>query len=147
MDLFERQVRITVIQTLRDTGGAPSTSDIAGTLGAAESRVVAALRSLHTQHRLVLVPGTDRVMMAHPFSGIATDFVVTIGQRRWFANCVWDGLAILALLGDGTMATHSSATAAQRTWPRVVCTATRYRLAAGDTRGGNGAVRRARSRR
>ena len=126
MDLFERQVRITVIQTLRDTGGAPSTSDIAGTLGAAESRVVAALRSLHTQHRLVLVPGTDRVMMAHPFSGIATDFVVTIGQRQWFANCVWDGLAILALLGDGTLATHSPATGEP-----IVLTA-RDRVVAGD---------------
>ena len=24
-----------------------------------------------------------------------------IGDRTWFANCAWDALAILALLGDG----------------------------------------------
>ena len=49
-------------------------------------------------------------MMAHPFSGIPSDFVVTIGDDTWFANCVWDGLSILALLGDGTLETHSPAT-------------------------------------
>lgn len=48
--------------------------------------------------------------MAHPFSGIETDFRVTVGPRRWFANCAWDGLALLALLGDGSLATHSPAT-------------------------------------
>ena len=51
--------------------------------------------------------------MAHPFSGIETDFMVTIGDRRWFANCVWDGLSILALFGGrlgGSLDTHSPAT-------------------------------------
>jgi hypothetical protein len=39
-----------------------------------------------------------------------SDFVVAIGGHTWFANCVWDGLSILALLGDGTLETHSPAT-------------------------------------
>jgi hypothetical protein len=110
VDAFERQVRAIVIQALRDTGEAPTAASIGNTLGVEESRVTAALRSLADEHRLVLVPGTDRVMMAHPFSGIASDFGVTIGGRTWFANCVWDGLSILALLGDGALETHSPAT-------------------------------------
>ena len=110
MDAFERQVRVTVIQTLRDTGEAPTAASIGNTLGVEEPRVTAALRSLADEHRLVLVPGTDRVMMAHPFSGVASDFLVTIGERTGFANCVWDGLSILALLGDGTLETHSPTT-------------------------------------
>lgn len=110
MDAFERQVRAAIIQTLRDTGEAPTAASIGNTLGVEESRVTAALRSLADEHRLVLVPGADRVMMAHPFSGIASDFRVTIGERTWFANCVWDGLSILALLGDGMLETHSPAT-------------------------------------
>ncbi|TLM99063.1 MAG: hypothetical protein FDZ75_00965 [Actinobacteria bacterium] len=69
-----------------------------------------ALHVLADEHRLVLMPDTDRVMMAHPFSPIATDFLVTIGDRTWYANCVWDGLSILALLGDGMLETHSPAT-------------------------------------
>lgn len=110
MNAFERQVRAKVIQRLRDTGEAPSVSAIADALGSAELDVSAALRSLADEHRLVLVPGTDRVMMAHPFAGVASDFVVPIGDRTWFANCVWDGLSILALLGDGTLETHSPQT-------------------------------------
>jgi hypothetical protein len=110
VDAFERQVRASVIQTLRDTGEAPTAASIGNTLGVEEPRVTAALRSLADEHRLVLVPGTDRVMMAHLFSGVASDFLVTIGERTWFANCVWDGLSILALLGDGTLETHSPAT-------------------------------------
>ena len=112
MDAFERQVRAIVIQTLRDTGAAPTTGAIGNLFGVDASRVSAALHALAAAHRLVLVPGTDAVMMAHPFSGVASDFRVTVGARTWFANCVWDGLAILALLGDGTLATHSPATGA-----------------------------------
>lgn len=110
MNAFERQVRATVIQTLCDTGEAPSASAIADTLGSSGSDVSAALHSLADEHRLVLVPGTGRVMMAHPFSGVKSDYLVTIGDRTWFANCVWDGLSILALLGDGRLETHSPQT-------------------------------------
>jgi len=110
MNSFERLVRAAVIQTLRDTGLAPSAAQVAATLGAGEPDVSSALRSLAKEHRLVLAPGTDKVWMAHPFSGVETDFVVSIDARRWCANCVWDGLSILALLGDGTLDTHSPAT-------------------------------------
>ncbi|MCU0595571.1 MAG: alkylmercury lyase family protein [Desulfobacterota bacterium] len=112
MNSFERLVRAVVIQTLRDTGLAPSAAQIAGTLKASEPDISSALHSLAERHRLALVPGTDKVWMAHPFSGVKTDFVVSIGKRRWFANCVWDGLSILALLGDGNLDTHSPATGA-----------------------------------
>lgn len=111
MNPFERVVRASVIRSLRDTGEAPAPADIAASTGASEADVVSALNALAGGHRLVLVPGTGTVWMAHPFSAVPTDFVVTIGARRWFANCVWDGLSILALLGEGTLATHSPATA------------------------------------
>ncbi len=44
---------------------------------------------------------SGRVWMAHPFSGLPTPYTAEIGERSWFANCAWDALAILALLGDG----------------------------------------------
>lgn len=110
MNTFERLVRAVVIQTLRDTGFAPSAAQIAATLSASEPDISSALHSLAERHRLALLPGTDKVWMAHPFSGVETDFAVSIGKRRWFANCVWDGLSILALLGDGNLDTHSPAT-------------------------------------
>lgn len=110
MDSFERFVRARVIQGLRDTAAAPSVDDLAEGLDASPEAVRAALGALADEHRLVLLPGTGAVWMAHPFSAVETDFVVKIGDRRWYANCVWDGLSIMALLGDGTLETHSPAT-------------------------------------
>ncbi|MBK8048892.1 MAG: hypothetical protein IPK16_18280 [Anaerolineales bacterium] len=102
-------MRAAVIQSLRDTH-APPADAIASTLGRSSSAVTAALHALADEHRLALIPGTDLVWMAHPFSAVPTNFVVTIGERQWYANCVWDGLSILALLGDGILATSSPAT-------------------------------------
>lgn len=110
MNTFERQVRAFVIQTLRDTSHAPSSGEIAEQLGVSKSAVIAALHALADEHRLALLPGTESVWMAHPFSAVESDFVVRIGSRRWNANCAWDGLAILSLFGDGTLDTHSPAT-------------------------------------
>jgi len=110
VNAFERRVRAAVYASLRDEAAAPTVARLAADLGAACEEVVAALRVLADLHCLVLVPGTESIWMAHPFSGLETDFRVTVGTRRWFANCVWDGLALLALLGDGSLATHSPAT-------------------------------------
>jgi hypothetical protein len=65
-----------------------------------------ALRRLHDAHRIVLDAG-GRLRMAHPFSGVATDTRVLVGNRSWYANCAWDGLGVLAALGrDGIVVSH-----------------------------------------
>jgi hypothetical protein len=104
---IERRVRAHVIQTLRETASPPSVSDTSVALAVPQPCVAAALHSLADQHRIVLLPGSDAVWMAHPFSAIATDFVVHSAERRWYANCVWDGLSILGLVGAGRLQTHS----------------------------------------
>jgi hypothetical protein len=104
---IERRVRAHVIQSLRETCSAPEPADTAADLGIPHGLVIEALHSLADQHRLVLLPDSDAVWMAHPFSAIATDFVVRSGERVWFANCVWDGLSILGIVGDGRLETHS----------------------------------------
>ncbi len=38
-------------------------------------------------------------MMAHPFSGVPTRWLVRAGDRSWFANCAWDAIAIPVALG------------------------------------------------
>jgi hypothetical protein len=37
--------------------------------------------------------------MAEPFSAVPTAFAVRAGDRRWWANCAWDALAIPPLVG------------------------------------------------
>jgi hypothetical protein len=95
---------------LRATGEAPSVSQVSDSLEISQADVIASLHSLAAQHRLVLRPASDAIWMAHPFSGIETDFVVNARGRTWYANCVWDGLSILGLVGDGRLETHSPQT-------------------------------------
>lgn len=112
MNSIERRVRAHVIQMLHRTAAAPSVAATVAALNIPPANVVDALHSLADQHRLVLLPGTDAVWMAHPFSAIATDFVVHAAGQSWYANCVWDGLSILGIVGDGWLATHSPQTGA-----------------------------------
>jgi hypothetical protein len=110
MTTFERDVRAAVYRHLLDTGSAPSAEDLAVVLDAPPDTVRSALRALADDHALVLQPDGASIRMAHPFSGVATDASVAIGARTWFANCVWDGLSIIGLLGgSGRLTTHSPA--------------------------------------
>jgi len=109
MNDFERRVRARIMSFFRETSRAPSMEALALALGASSRNVSAALHRLAAEHALVLKPGSDTIWMAHPFSAVETDFSVTIGARAWFGNCAWDGLSILAVLGDGELRTHSPA--------------------------------------
>ncbi|MGI8703150.1 MAG: alkylmercury lyase family protein [Candidatus Limnocylindrales bacterium] len=57
------------------------------------------LRDLQAARHIALVKGTGRVLMAFPFSAIATPFVVTVRGQAYFANCAWDAIAFHAMLG------------------------------------------------
>lgn len=110
MNTLERRIRAHVMRTLRDTGVPPSLDDLAAAHDTTTDTVRVALHSLEVQHRLALQPNTDAIWMAHPFSAVPSDFVVTAGGRSWWANCVWDGFAILGMVGDGWLDTHSPQT-------------------------------------
>jgi hypothetical protein len=110
MNDFEREVRAAVYASFRDTSQPPQIEMLVDSTRASQAAVLSALQALADEHCLVLLPGSTSIWMAHPFSGVKTDFVVTIGRRHWHANCAWDGLSILALFGDGSLATHSPAT-------------------------------------
>gem|GEM_PF-1066518 len=58
------------------------------------------LRDLESARHIALVPGTQRILMAWPFSSVATPFRVTItnGRKEYFANCAWDAVAFHVML-------------------------------------------------
>jgi alkylmercury lyase-like protein len=58
------------------------------------------LNELAAARSIALVNGTDRILMAWPFSAIATPFIVRARGKRWFANCSWDAIAFHAMLGE-----------------------------------------------
>lgn len=58
------------------------------------------LHELEAAHHIFLVPGTQRILMAWPFSSVVTPFKVRIvdNRKEYFANCAWDAIALHVML-------------------------------------------------
>jgi hypothetical protein len=106
MDMdFDTAVKLSIYQTLAETGKAPSSAEVARSLGAAAEDVAAAFQRLHKKRLLVPEPGDpSRIRMAPPFSGVPTPFLVKARQQVYYANCVWDALGIPAALREDAIA-------------------------------------------
>lgn len=83
-----------------DRGEVPSSGEVAASLRVDAAAVETAFQALHEGHVYVLEPGDPtRLRMANPFSALATPFEVFARGKRYFGNCVWDGMGIVSLLG------------------------------------------------
>jgi hypothetical protein len=104
---LDAQLRLWIYRHFVEVCRAPSVIEIASRFGITSKEVEEVLGRLEKEaDALVLIPGTRNIWMAEPFSAVPTAFVVRSGNRQWWGNCIWDGLAILALLGlDGTVST------------------------------------------
>lgn len=100
MTPFDRKVRARIYDLLVDEVRVVDAPVLAEASGWDLPDVVESLERLELEHRVALTDDRS-VHMAHPFSGVPTPYVSRIGRRWWYANCGWDVLAILALLGDG----------------------------------------------
>ena len=105
--ILDSEIRLWVYQYFVDACGAPSPIEIAANFRLIPVQVEHALHRLQTEaDALVRIPGSSYIWMAEPFSAVPTSFLVRSGARQWWSNCIWDGLAILALLClDGTVST------------------------------------------
>jgi hypothetical protein len=80
---------------------APSLEEIARGVAVTLEEAAGALRRLDGAHHLKLLDGTDRILMAFPFSGGATPYRVTRSNgQRYFANCAWDAIAFHPMLAE-----------------------------------------------
>lgn len=100
-------VRLWIYQHFAAAGIARSPVEIAARFGLSPAQAEECLHRLEKEaDALVLIPGSPYIWMAEPFSAVPTSFAVRSGPHRWWGNCIWDGLAILALLGlDGEVST------------------------------------------
>jgi hypothetical protein len=101
MNEHDRVVRASAFKLFLDGSQQVTPSKIADSTGMDVDSIVRSLNRLAHAHRLVLSDDRERVVMAHPFSGVPTGYRAEIGERSWRANCAWDAFGILALLGDG----------------------------------------------
>jgi hypothetical protein len=95
-----QQVRLRIYQHFADTAFPPVVEQLMAEFGLSRAEVVRTLDELAAARHVALVPGTSRILMAWPFSAVATPFVARANGQRYFANCSWDAIALHALLGS-----------------------------------------------
>ena len=107
MDRLQARVRDEVYRYFLDLQRAPLPAELATILDTRQLDIEQALEGLARRHAIVLIPASHYIWMANPFSGVATDFKVRAANKEWFANCIWDALGVVTLVGgDGTIQTH-----------------------------------------
>lgn len=101
VDTRDAEIRLHVYEQLAAGEPAPTPRTIAARFGTTPLAAAAALRRLQDDHdALVLLPGSPYLWMAEPFSAVPTDYPVAGAGRRWFGNCIWDALAVAALVDE-----------------------------------------------
>ena len=94
------RVRKFVFDHFLEHAAPPVVEQLMTAFSLSRSETAGVLHELESSRHLALVGGTDRILMAFPFSAIATPFRVTVRGRQYFANCSWDAIAFHAMLGE-----------------------------------------------
>jgi hypothetical protein len=95
---FDTRVKLAVYGHFTETGSRPSPDDVALRVHSDVDSVIDTYRGLRAQRVLVLEADGSTIRMAPPFSGVPTQHIVLAGEVRYFANCAWDALGVLAAL-------------------------------------------------
>jgi hypothetical protein len=94
---FDVALRLYIYRHFIAQGCAPLVARMATALRVSTRAVRAGLRRLGETHAFA-VQDNGELWRAAPFSAVPTAFPVQIGNRRWWANCIWDALGIPAML-------------------------------------------------
>ncbi len=97
MDL-DTAVKLAIYRYFAETARAPSCAHIADAVRADVGTVRDTYLRLRAQRVLALEPDGVSIRMAPPFSGVPTQHVTVVGGKRYYANCAWDSLGIIAAL-------------------------------------------------
>lgn len=95
-----QRVRLRVYEHFLEHAAPPVAEQLMNDFSLSRDEVAATLSELEAARHLALVKGTLRILMAFPFSAIATPFRVQAGGRDYFANCAWDAVAFHTMLGE-----------------------------------------------
>lgn len=97
-DLIVPRVRLSIFERFLEDAQASSVEELMSQFTLPREKVTAILDELVAARHIALVPGSARILMAFPFSAIATPFRVLVRGQRYFANCAWDAVAFHAML-------------------------------------------------
>ena len=93
-------VRLSIFERFVEDGQAPTVEELMTEFSAPRGKVTAILDQLVAARHIALVPGSARILMAFPFSAIATPFRAITRGHTYFANCAWDAVAFHTMLRD-----------------------------------------------
>ncbi|MBA3687507.1 MAG: hypothetical protein H0W81_01510 [Chloroflexi bacterium] len=97
--VLQKRVRLFIFEHFLEHAAPPVAEQVMNEFSLSRSAATDILRDLEAARHIALVKGTARILMAFPFSAIATPFRVTAHIRSYFANCAWDAIAFHAMLG------------------------------------------------
>lgn len=95
---ISQRIRLRIYEHFRDHARPPVVEELMTEFALDRAATVAILRELTEARHIALVKGTARILMAFPFSAVATPFLVATGGRSYFANCAWDAIAFHEML-------------------------------------------------
>jgi hypothetical protein len=95
---FDTRVKVAIYRHFAETAQRPSPEMIAGALASDVDSVIAAFARLRGQRVLALEADGRSIRMAPPFSGVPTQHVAQVDDMRYYANCAWDTLGVIAAL-------------------------------------------------
>jgi len=88
-DLLPQRVRKFIFDHFVDHAAPPVVEQVMTAFSLSRDDATEVLRNLEAARHIALVKGTARILMAFPFSAVATPFRVTVRDRQYFANCAY----------------------------------------------------------
>ncbi len=86
MQISDIDVRHLIYSTFAETARPPTVAEVAENFHVSIASIEAAFERLGKDHHIALAPGTYSIWMAHPFSGVPTDFVAEVGGKKYWGN-------------------------------------------------------------
>ena len=98
---LQRNVRKYIFEHFEEHTTAPALEQIMRKFRLDRTSAFKVLVELQSARHIALLTGTQRILMAFPFSSIVTPFRVKVTgkDKEYFANCAWDAVAVHVTLG------------------------------------------------
>lgn len=101
--------RHAIYQFVATLGHIPKLRELAAALSRPKRTIRAGVPRLAQLHIVVLQPQSSEILRAAPFWAVPTAFQVQSGKHSWWASCIWDALAIPAMLRSDARITTACA--------------------------------------
>ena len=85
-EISDLDIRHFIYTTFAGTCRPPTTCETAGHFGISIAAVENSYERLAAAHHIALAPGSHAIWMAHPFSGLPTNYAAEVGHKKYWGN-------------------------------------------------------------